>query len=172
MAIGGLTWGAIASHTSVAFALSLSALLTFVGVWITRKQILKFGNDADATPWQFDDQPSLTAEITHEDGPVAVQVVYRVNPALKSEFILTIHAVGTARKRNGARAWRLYRDLSDATYYAERFVVDSWADYLRQYARWTVADQKLEERLRDFQLDEEPMGMQLFVRERSPPRCN
>lgn len=131
---------------------------------------MQFGGDAEATPWQSNDPPPLTAEITNEEGPVAVQIDYRVNRALQSEFIHTINAVGTARRRNGARAWRLYRNLSDASRYTERFVVDSWADYLRQYTRWTVADQSLEERLRDFQLDGAPLDVQLYISQRLPTK--
>jgi hypothetical protein len=64
------------------------------------------------------------------------------------------------------RFWRVYRDLSDPTRYVERFIVTSWADYLHQRARATVADQELEERVRTFLLPGEVATTQHYVAER------
>jgi ribosomal silencing factor RsfS len=44
----------------------------------------------------------------------------------------------------------VYRDLNDPSRYVERFIVASWADYLHQRARATLADQELEARVREF----------------------
>ena len=52
------------------------------------------------------------------------------------------------RRRDGATFWRVYRDLGDPSRYVERFIVTSWADYLHQRARATLADQELEARVR------------------------
>ena len=52
------------------------------------------------------------------------------------------------RRRDGATFWRVYRDLADPSRYVERFIVTSWADYLHQRARATLADQELEQRVR------------------------
>ncbi|MEN1478431.1 MFS transporter, partial [Pseudomonas aeruginosa] len=57
-----------------------------------------------------------------------------------------VYAVGQARRRNGARNWRLYRDLEEADHYIERFIVESWLDYLRQRERLTQSD-AVQERL-------------------------
>ncbi len=54
------------------------------------------------------------------------------------------------RRRDGATFWRIYRDLADPSRYVERFIVTSWADYLHQRARATLADQELEARVRRF----------------------
>ena len=52
------------------------------------------------------------------------------------------------RKRDGATFWRAYRDLSDPQRFTERFLVTSWADYLHQRSRFTLADHELEARVR------------------------
>ena len=60
---------------------------------------------------------------------------------------------------------RLYRDLGDPTRYVERFIVSSWADYLRQRDRAIVADQPLEARVRAYQAEGVPVQMQHYIAE-------
>jgi hypothetical protein len=70
------------------------------------------------------------------------------------------------RRRDGATFWRVYRDLGDPTRYVERFIVSSWADYLRQRARATVADHELEVQARSFQVPDEAVVMRHYLAER------
>ena len=44
------------------------------------------------------------------------------------------------RRRDGARHWRLLRDLGDPELWVERYDVPSWTDYVRHNMRRTVAD--------------------------------
>jgi hypothetical protein len=48
----------------------------------------------------------------------------------------------------------------------ERFIVTSWADYLHQRARTTLADQEIEAHVRSFLLDGESVTMQHYIAER------
>ena len=73
---------------------------------------------------------------------------------------------GLEIKRDGATFWRVYRDLDDGARYVERFIVDSWGDYLHQRARATLADQELEERVRSFLEAGETATMQHYIAER------
>jgi len=70
------------------------------------------------------------------------------------------------RRRDGATFWRVYRDLGDASRYVERFIVTSWADYLHQRARTTLADQELETQVRGFLLAGEVVTTQHYIAER------
>jgi hypothetical protein len=70
------------------------------------------------------------------------------------------------RRRDGATFWRIYRDLGDPTRYVERFIVASWADYLRQRERTLVADRDLEARVHALQAEGVPVGMQHYLAER------
>lgn len=54
--------------------------------------------------------------------------------------LIAVYAVGKARRRNGAQNWCLYRDMADPQLYSERFIVESWLEYLRQQVRVTQAD--------------------------------
>jgi hypothetical protein len=44
------------------------------------------------------------------------------------------------RRRTGARRWGLYRDLAAPDLVLEVFVVESWAEHLRQHQRRTATD--------------------------------
>jgi hypothetical protein len=61
--------------------------------------------------------------------------------------------------------WRVYRDLSDPQRFVERFIVTSWADYLHQRARATLADQELETRVQRFLLPGVALTTQHYVAE-------
>ena len=60
----------------------------------------------------------------------------------------------------------MYRDLGDPTRFVERFIVTSWADYLHQRARTTVADQELEALVRAYVVEGVPVTMQHYIAER------
>src|SRR5690606_27846218 len=99
------------------------------------------------------DKLMLARDVSHSDGPVSVEISYRVNDAERDIFIRTAYTVGQSRRRNGAQNWRLYRDLGEANLYVERFIVESWLEYLRQRARVTRADESRENRLQRFRCD-------------------
>jgi hypothetical protein len=101
-----------------------------------------------------------------EAGPVAVELGYRIKPEDTAAFLEAVSLLRAPRQRDGATFWRLYRDLGDPSRYVERFIVTSWADYLHQRARATMADQTLEERVRSFVIEGEAVTMQHYIAER------
>ena len=98
--------------------------------------------------------------------PVAVELSYRIDPAQAEAFLALAAQLKGPRQRDGATFWRIYRDLDDASRYVERFIVTSWADYLHQRARATLADQALEAQLLPFLIDGELPTMQHYIAER------
>jgi hypothetical protein len=115
-----------------------------------------------AIPW---DDISIQFEPNPDDGPVAVELSYRISPEQAAAFMETISQLRAPRRRDGATIWRVYRDLADPSRYVERFIVTSWADYLHQRARATVADQELETQVRQFLLPGESVTMQHYLAE-------
>ena len=67
-----------------------------------------------------------------------------------------MHDLGRIRRRDGAIRWGLFSDTSNPSRYVETFVVESWAEHLRQHERVTVADRADEERARAFHMGETP----------------
>jgi hypothetical protein len=77
---------------------------------------------------------------------VLVTLAYRVGATAMAEFVEAMRHTERHRRRTGAYRWGLFRDLADPDRFLETFVVDSWAEHLRQHDRLTVADREVEER--------------------------
>jgi hypothetical protein len=60
-----------------------------------------------------------------EAGPVAVEISYRIQPERTDVFLEAVSLLRAPRRRDGATFWRVYRDLSDASRFVERFIVTS-----------------------------------------------
>lgn len=150
MAGGAALWGLVAAHGGADLALGLaSGLMVLLLIGVRRRRV-DFGVESDVTLAPAEVQPALASPVPPEAGPVAVEIRYRIDAARREEFLDASEAVGRLRRRNGARMWRLYRDLGDDAVFVERFIVDSWVEYQRQLARSTVTDHEHEERVRSF----------------------
>jgi hypothetical protein len=112
---------------------------------LARRFPLRMGEAPDVTQvvtmWE---DFAIADEPSPEAGPVAVEIAYRIRPEETEAFLDSVIHLRAPRRRDGATFWRLYRDLAEPTRYVERFIVTSWADYLHQRARATLADQELE----------------------------
>jgi hypothetical protein len=82
-----------------------------------------------------------------QKGPVLVAVEYDVIPERTTEFAGAMHEYGRMRRRDGAYRWGIFRDTEVADRYLEIFLVNSWAEHLRQHERQTQADRELEGRI-------------------------
>jgi MFS family permease len=148
-AMGSAFWGAVAGIASLEAALLAAAAALVAGLALARPFPLRMGEHHEVTPAPLEhllvaDEPGLEA------GPVAVELIYRVRPEASEAFLNQAVLLKAPRRRDGASFWRLYRDLDDRQRYVERFIVQSWADYLRQRDRMTLADRQLEESLREY----------------------
>jgi len=150
MAGGAALWGVVAHHGGVDLALATaSGLMVILLVWARRHRVVP-GQESDVTLSPAEVPPAPSGALLPEAGPVAVEIRYRIDPRRRDAFLQASEPVGKLRRRNGARIWRLYRDLRDESVFVERFIVDSWADYERQLGRSTVADHEHEERFKAF----------------------
>jgi len=103
----------------------------------------------DISPWDHWRMPAVVkdVEVMLEDGPVLITIEYTVDAHHTAAFVRAMQAYEHVRRRDGASRWGLYHDTEAANRYVETFVVDSWAEHLRQHARLTQADRHLEERV-------------------------
>ena len=106
----------------------------------------------DVSPWNHWRMPTLVRglDVAPQDGPVLVTVERFVDDDRASAFVHAMREFGHVRRRDGASRWGLYHDTEVPGRYVETFVVDSWAEHLRQHARLTQADRELEERVSAF----------------------
>ncbi len=165
-ALGSALWGAVSGVAGLPVTLSLAALAMVGGIFLARPFPLRMGDAHEVTPvalladLQFKDAPQPG------DGPVSVELAYRIRDGESAEFLHAVTQLRASRHRDGATLWRVYRDLSDPSRYVERFIVSSWADYLRQRARATLADQAVEARVHEFLRQGETVTMQHYIAER------
>jgi MFS family permease len=165
-ALGAAVWGALSDLVGLQPVLCAAAALMLAGPLLARRYPLRMGEAHDVTqavPWE---DLFVAHEPAPEAGPVAVEIRYRIRPGDAPAFLDAVGALRAPRQRDGATFWRVYRDLSDPTRFTERFIVSSWADYLHQRARRTLADQAIEARVRAFVPEGETVTMAHYIAER------
>jgi MFS family permease len=165
-AIGSAFWGAVSDIAGLATALSLGAAMMMAGMLLAKPFPLRMGLAQDVTPATQWEDLFVVDEPEPGAGPVAVEIGYRIRPDQTEAFLAAVSLLRAPRRRDGATFWRVYRDLGDSSRYVERFIVTSWADYLHQRARTTLADHELESRVRSFVLPGEVVTMQHYIAER------
>jgi MFS family permease len=151
LALGSVFWGALASAAGTRIALATSATLLFVLHLVNRRIQVGMGTEADVTPGVQLPDLAIAVEPLPDDGPVLIQLEYRVATENQEAFLRAIHAVARVRRRNGANSWRVFRDLGEDGLYVERFIIASWAEYVRLRTRMTVADRKIQDRVEELQ---------------------
>ena len=166
-ALGSALWGAASDLLGLSPTLIAAAVALVVSLALARHMPLRIGEVHEvtqaATPW---DELFIEAEPLHDAGPVAVEIAYRIQPGTDAAFLDCISQLKAPRRRDGATFWRVYKDLGTQSRYVERFIVESWAAYLHQRARATVADQALEAEVRTFLAPGESAEMSHYVAER------
>jgi MFS family permease len=170
MALGAAAWGWVAEHTSTPIALSLAAAGLLAGLPAAWRFRLTDGETADLDSAQAKGltraAPAALLELMvtePEDGPLLISVEYRIDPLQASAFISAIHDLKTIRLRDGGMRWALFADAANPARYVETFLVESWAEYLRQRERLTVSDLGVRERVFTFQQGSNPPSVSRMV---------
>jgi MFS family permease len=146
--LGTAVWGAIAQRSGVGTALVCAGMGTIATAAIALFARLP-DSTADLSPWNHWRMPVVIGEVGAdvEKGRVMVTVEYAVIPKRTAEFVDAMHEYGRTRRRDGAYRWAIFRDTEVADRYLEMFLVNSWAEHLRQHERQTQADRELEGRI-------------------------
>ena len=148
MAAGSAVWGLVATRTNIHEALLWAGVGTIATTVLGL--FLKLPDAAvDLTPWVHWRLPTIHNEgpATVDAGPILVTIEYDVDPAQAVAFTRAMHKYARVRRRDGAYQWGIFRDLETPDRYVETFLVNSWAEHLRQHERSIRADRTLEERV-------------------------
>jgi MFS family permease len=168
MALGSVTWGEIAEHTSTKVALICAASgLAVATPFLSRLHILK-GELPDLSPYKWKRPvPTLATTPDPDEGPVRVSIHYRIPVDRYADFTHAVHPLEDVRLRGGAVRWGIYRDAADPELLNETFIMESWMDYLRSRERMTEADHVIRERVWDLHQGPEPpkISHQIWARE-------
>ena len=152
VALGSAAWGGVAArfgaHGALLYAGAGTIATTVLGLFLRLPSA-----SVDLTSWNHWPLPvvvdsALTAG--EDSGPVLVAVEYEVAPENAEKFIRAARRYSRIRRRDGAMRWGIFRDLENPRRYVETFVVDSWAEHLRQHERMTRADREIEEQLQRY----------------------
>src|SRR6266550_6136001 len=135
---GSAFWGYVAGHHGTHFSLVAAAIGTAASpVLILLSRLPDAAVDLKA--WDHWGKPMLMREVEPDQGPVLVTVEYEIETKHADEFIAALEKFSRVRRRDGASHWGIYYDTEHPTRYLETFVVDSWAEHLRQHTRLIVA---------------------------------
>ena len=143
MAVGSVIWGAVASRFGLRATLLAAGITLCVAAAATMRLRLTSSRQ-DVTPSLHLPEPALLVERHPDHGPVLVTVEYFIDQKRAADFAHAMDAVRRIRRRDGAVRWGLYEDAAAPGRYIETFVVESWAEHLRQHERMTVADRESE----------------------------
>jgi hypothetical protein len=75
-------------------------------------------------------------------------VEYVIDEGDVLEFLGAMDERRRIRRRDGARNWRVLRDLADPRIWLERYETPTWLDYIRHNSRLTHDDATVPEHLR------------------------
>src|SRR3954453_12196164 len=163
LAAGSAIWGTLATVASIRIALAVAAAIMVLLLLLNRSVRVALGHEADLAPGVQLPELAVTAEPMPDDGPVLIQIEYRIAPENREAFLHAIYSIEATRRRNGASAWRLFRDLEDGERFVERFVVGSWAEYVRLRLRFTLTESRLQERVSGLQRPEFPIRISRLI---------
>jgi MFS family permease len=163
LAIGSALWGALASAVGTNIALGTSAALMVMLHLLNRSVRVAMGTEADVTPGVQLPDMAIAVEPLPDDGPVLIQIEYQIELQNRKPFLRAIHAVETIRRRNGATSWRVFRDLAEEDRFVERYIIASWAEYIRLRSRMTMGDRKLLEHVEQYQRPGAPIRISRLI---------
>lgn len=143
MAGGSLCWGLVAQEAGIPATLIAGGAGLVVIAFIFHRVKLPTG-EADLQASNHWPEPMLTEPVAHDRGPVVVQVEYRIRRHDLPAFLKAMAQVERERRRDGAYAWGVAEHTGEPERVIEWFMVESWAEHLRQHRRVSKADADLQ----------------------------
>lgn len=155
MAGGSVLWGQVATIVGMPQALIAAAVGALFGVALTWRIRLGGHEGVELVPSMHWPAPLVAKDPEMDQGPVMIQLEYRVDATHTERFLSLMQAYREMRRRDGAFFWELFRDTADPSRFIECFMVESWLEHLRQHERVTVADRTIQEELKRCLLGED-----------------
>jgi MFS family permease len=156
MALGSAIWGIVATHIGISRALLCAAGGMLAGLSAAYFFPLPAGRELDLEPSFHWPEPAYVTEPPPTAGPILVTVNYQIEPARAEDFINAMREVKRILQRDGAVRWGLFADPAQPGHYTETFLVESWAEHMRQHARVTGEDRRAQDRARSFHIGDSP----------------
>jgi MFS family permease len=162
MAGGSLGWGIVAGALSVPATLLVSACgLVLVAIVLHRIKLP--AGEADLKPSNYWPEPLTADPVEHDRGPVLVLIEYRIAKDDRSKFFECLKRLSQVRRRDGAYGWGITEDAADSERIVEWFMVESWAEHLRQHHRLSNADADIQRETTQFHIGPNPPVVRHFL---------
>jgi predicted MFS family arabinose efflux permease len=151
MTAGSLIWGLVAQEIGIPPTLLVGAAgLTIIALLLHRIKLpVGESNLVASNHWP---EPLTATPVSHDRGPVMILVEYRIAQHDRLSFLKALHRFSRERRRDGAYAWGVTEDAADAERVVEWFMVESWAEHLRQHRRVSHADADLQKEVTKFHI--------------------
>lgn len=143
MTAGSLGWGAVGEAAGVPGTLLIGAAGLLVAGFIMHRIKLPSG-EADLVPSNHWPEPLVAEPVAHDRGPVLILIEYHVEKHHRTAFLHALNEMSQERRRDGAYGWGVTEDSADPQKIVEWFMVESWAEHLRQHKRVSNADADLQ----------------------------
>lgn len=168
LAGGSALWGAVATRVGIHYALLYAAIALVVGIVAAIFYPMRNGTALDLEPSLHWSMPTWSNDPNPDDGPVLVTVEYLIDFERTSEFVKAMDDLERILRRDGAMRWGLFHDPAVPGRYLETFLVESWAEHMRQHARVTNEDRVVQERVRAFHIGDTPPLVTHLIAAKSP----
>src|SRR6185437_6883282 len=154
--------GHLTDVAGVEIALLVSAALMLIspllGLWLRMPPVGARDEDAESLA-----DPEVRLPLTGRNGPLVVEIEYRVASKNARLFHNVMQDVQLSRQRNGAYGWSIARDIADPELWTERYHCPTWFDYLRQRSRSTQSERALHQSAMDFHLGPDPVRVRRML---------
>jgi len=139
-ALGSWMWGYVVEQTSIQTALIASGIV-LIGFSIIGRRLRSADDIPDPTS-ALDElaDPEVDLALTGRSGPIVIEIEHLVPEEDARSFYEAMLEIRRIRRRNGASAWSLARDIANRRRWVERFHCPTWHDYLRHRTRLTVEE--------------------------------
>lgn len=159
---GSLTWGAVAEVVGIPTALAIAAAGLLVAGLVFHLVKLPKG-ESDLVASNHWPEPLTSEPVGHDRGPVLVLIEYQIDKADRIDFLKALAGLSHERRRDGAYGWGVTEDAADPTRMVEWFMVESWAEHLRQHHRVSKADADVQQSVRRYHKGEQPPVVRHFL---------
>jgi MFS family permease len=156
LAIGAVVWGVLANRMGVTWVLTAAASGMVLGLGLIPRFRLTAAEALDLEPSRNWPDPVVAEELAAEAGPVLVTVEYTIEPDQRAAFAAAARKLlRPMRRRDGAVFWELFVDSANPKRCVECWLVESWAEHLRQHERTTRSDREMQVRVRQLTVGRE-----------------
>jgi MFS family permease len=155
MAAGSLGWGALAQGSSVRMSLIVAAIaMGIVALSLFRLRLPSA--EVDLTSSNQWPEPLLAEPVPNDRGPVLILIDYLIGEEDDEAFVAALTRLSHERLRDGAYAWGVTQDAAQPQRVVEWFMVESWAEHLRQHQRFSHAGADLQREVIGYHKGSEP----------------